>query len=451
MCKKRQIYLVGIGAGSREMLTVQAAEVIQSCDCLIGAERMIECAVEICGGSVAQTCAAERSQNQGMHDERECPADLEKKHATEDAPAQKEIFCEYRPVKIAEWLACHPKYQSAAILFSGDTGFYSGAKRMMQALDESSEADSYEMTVIPGIASVICLAARLGVSWEDAAIISLHGRTRSFIQTVNRNRKTFLLLGGDGVAAHFLNEMKEYDMTDAQIYAGIRLSYPDERICSGTVAELNEEMLSGLCVVFIENPSPVRQTGPHIDDESLIRGDVPMTKAEVRAVSIAKLELTEDAIVYDIGAGTGSVSVEAALSGDGIRVYAIEKNPEAVELLRRNRRKFRTDGIRIVSGMAPEVLEELEPPTHVFIGGSSGNLREILRTVRAKNPHVRIVINAIALETVQEVMEAVEEGLLEDAEIVQLTAARSRKIGRYHMMTGMNPIYIVSAGRESDS
>lgn len=417
MCEKRQIYVVGIGAGSRELMTVQAAEVIQNCDCMIGAGRMIECA--------AKVCAVEQPR--------------------------KGIFREYRPAKIVEWLHCHPEYQSAAVLFSGDTGFYSGAKRLMQAIAESEGADRYEVTVIPGIASIVCLSARLGVSWEDAAIVSLHGRTGSFIQTVNRNHKTFLLLGGDGTAAHFLNEMKDYGMTDVMLHAGIRLSYPDEKIYSGTAEELSADMLSGLCVVLAENPSPVRQAGSHIGDDALIRGDVPMTKAEVRAVSIAKLELTEDAVVYDIGAGTGSVSVEAALSADSIRVYAIEKNPEAVDLLRQNRRKFRTDGIRIVSGMAPEALEELEPPTHAFIGGSSGNLREILRAVRAKNPHVRIVINAIALETVQEMMEAVEEGLLEDAEMVQLTVARSRKLGRYHMMTGMNPIYIVSAGGRGSS
>ena len=100
------------------------------------------------------------------------------------------------------------------------------------------------------------------------------------------------------------------------------------------------------------------------------------------------MELTEDAVVYDIGAGTGSVSVEIALSGEKIKVYAIEKNPEGVELIRQNRKKFRVDGIRIIEGNAPEVLEGLEMPTHVFIGGSSGNLRQIIEKVTAANPEV---------------------------------------------------------------
>jgi precorrin-6Y C5,15-methyltransferase (decarboxylating) len=160
------------------------------------------------------------------------------------------------------------------------------------------------------------------------------------------------------------------------------------------------------------------------------------------------MELTENAVVYDIGAGTGSVSVEAARSGDKIRVYAIEKKPEAAELLKQNQKKFRTDGIHIIKGVAPDALRELEPPTHVFIGGSSGNLREILCTVLDKNPSARIVINAISLETVGEVMDAIEEGLLRDAQITQIMASRARVLGRYHMMTGQNPVYIISAGGE---
>ena len=178
-------------------------------------------------------------------------------------------------------------------------------------------------------------------------------------------------------------------------------------------------------------------------------GKVPMTKAEIRAVSVAQMELTEDAVVYDIGAGTGSVSVEIALSGEKIKVYAIEKNPEGVELIRQNRKKFRVDGIRIIEGNAPEVLEGLEMPTHVFIGGSSGNLRQIIEKVTAANPEVKIVLNAISLETLGEVMELSKDGLLKEIQVTQLSAARSRILGDYHMMTGQNPVYIIRSERRA--
>ena len=148
----------------------------------------------------------------------------------------------------------------------------------------------------------------------------------------------------------------------------------------------------------------------------------------------------------DIGAGTGSVSIEIARAGEQIRVYAIEKNPEGVKLIDQNRKKFRTDGVRIIEGLAQQALEELETPTHAFVGGSSGNLREIVQLLQRKNPDVRIVINAISLETVSEVMGLVDEGVLPDAEILQVGAARSKVLGRYHMMMGQNPVYIISAG-----
>ena len=169
----------------------------------------------------------------------------------------------------------------------------------------------------------------------------------------------------------------------------------------------------------------------------------------IRAVSVAQMELTEDAVVYDIGAGTGSVSVEIALSGEKIKVYAIEKNPEGVELIRQNRKKFRVDGIRIIEGNAPEVLEGLEMPTHVFIGGSSGNLRQIIEKVTAANPEVKIVLNAISLETLGEVMELSKDGLLKEIQVTQLSAARSRILGDYHMMTGQNPVYIIRSERRA--
>ena len=127
-------------------------------------------------------------------------------------------------------------------------------------------------------------------------------------------------------------------------------------------------------------------------------------------------------------------------------MYAVEKSREAVRLLRENRRKFRADGIRIIEGEAPEALRELEPPTHVFIGGSSGRLREILQEVRRKNPQARIVINAVSLETVEEVMQAEKAGLLEQLEVTQMTVSRARQAGTHHLMTGMNPVYIFSAG-----
>lgn len=171
-----------------------------------------------------------------------------------------------------------------------------------------------------------------------------------------------------------------------------------------------------------------------------------MTKEEIRLVSIGKLGLSKNDVVYDVGAGTGSVSVEMALQIPGGRVFAVEKNPEGVGLIRANKKKFYADNLKVVEGTAPEALSELPKPTHVFIGGSSGNLREIVDCVRRKNPEVKIVMNLITLENLSTVCQMAQEGILkeEHLEITQIAASRSRKLGAYHMMTGLNPIYIVT-------
>lgn len=438
MCEKEQrISLVGIGMGTEDGVTVRVQQIIRSCDCLIGAQRMLDCAQRICAQAVKN-------------------ADTGKVREMQKTPGQKAVLVEYRPAEIISYIEGHPEFRHITVLLSGDTGFYSGAKRLAAQLAEQfrdnapGEPLKCRIELAPGISSVAYLAARLGTSWEDAALVSLHGKDEDFIQTVDRNRKTILLLGGGQSGEKVLGRLKEYGMDHVTVHAGSRLSYEDERIVSGKPSELSEKDLAGLCTVLIENPFPERGASPHVRDGEFIRGRVPMTKEEVRAVSIARLQLTEDAVVWDVGAGTGSVSVEAARSGDRIRVYAVEKNPEALELIRENRKKFRADGIRIVPGEAPGVLETLEAPTHVFIGGSSGNLQEILSCVLEKNENARIVVNAISLETMKEVMEAAESGTLKSPEITQLTVSRSRELGRYHMMTGQNPVYIVSAGGTAD-
>lgn len=180
-------------------------------------------------------------------------------------------------------------------------------------------------------------------------------------------------------------------------------------------------------------------------DEWFIRGKVPMTKSEVRAVSISKLELRQDSVLYDIGAGTGSVSIEAALQmGEG-HVYAIERNREAVGLIAENQKKFHVENMTVVHGSAPESLTGLPCPTHIFLGGSGGAMEGILKWVLEKNPSVRIVANVIALESLSQIL-SLTETLRIPAEVVSVQIARGEKTGRYHLMKGQNPVYVIAMG-----
>ena len=230
-----------------------------------------------------------------------------------------------------------------------------------------------------------------------------------------------------------------------RVSVGERLSYPDEKITCGTAAELASREFDKLSVALIENSAPDAVVTHGLPDEVFLREMdpahvVPMTKSEVRAVCLSKLALTERAVCWDVGAGTGSVSIEMALQAKRGRVYAVERQEDALALLARNKAAFSAGNLEIVSGTAPAACEALPAPTHVFLGGTAGNLNGILDAALRKNPHVRIVATAVTLESVGALAARMAD--FEKAECVSLQAARARTAGSYHLMQGQNPVYI---------
>lgn len=393
-----QISLVGIGMGNRECRTKEAEAVLREAELLIGAKRMTD------------SCAR---------------------------PGQ-DIFEEYDGKKIASYVKAHPEYEKIAIVLSGDTGFYSGAKKLLAELPSG-------VRIVSGISSVAYFMSRIQKSWDDVLLTSAHGKQISLAMLVKYHRKVFSILGTRDGISNLAWNLIELGMENVTLYTGERLSYEDEKIQQGKPADFIGYEADTLCVVYIENEEFTEALTTHgIADGQFLRDKVPMTKEEVRTVSLAKLRLYQDAVCYDIGAGTGSVSVEMALRVPFGKVYAIEKKPEAVELIKRNRRKFAAENLKIVSGTAPEAMELLEAPTHAFIGGSSGNMKLIMEQLLKKNPSVRIVINCIALETLSEALRCLKALPVEETEIVQLSVSRAKELGAYHMMMGENPIYIVS-------
>ena len=194
-----------------------------------------------------------------------------------------------------------------------------------------------------------------------------------------------------------------------------------------------------------------------MQDSVFIRGAVPMTKSEIRAVSLAKLDLTPGAVFCDVGAGTGSVAVEAArqlcrmeaevmpLRREKSQVYAIEKEEEGVLLIKKNREKWvpHYGQFSVIHGRAPEVLTALPAPTHVFIGGSNGALSGIVQVVLEKNPRARLVINAVTLETLSACIELLHKFSFASYEIVQVAVTHLEPRGSYHMPKALNPVYII--------
>ena len=356
-----EVFIAGIGPGSEALQTQEVRAAIRRADCLIGARRMLD--------AVAG------------------PQQL-----TIDAIA---------PETIASHIAQHPECGVFCVVMSGDTGFYSGTKKLLPLLK------ACRVQVLPGLSSMSYLCARLGVSYEDAVPVSLHGRDFDIAREVRRRKKVFTLVGGDGGMQALCERLTQAGLGHVRIAVGERLSYPDEAITRGTAQELRSHTFDKLSAALIENDTPNEIVTPGLPDEAFLRNLepgklVPMTKSEVRSICLSKLRLTPNAVCWDVGAGTGSVSIEMArLCADGT-VYAIEKNEQALALLEKNRESFSASNMQIIPGLAPEACRDLPAPTHAFLGGTSGSVRDILALLLEKNPHVCIVATAVTLESVSE-------------------------------------------------
>ncbi len=398
--RERVVTLIGIGMGTLSGMTAEALEALEEADLLIGAGRMLQAAEHVC----------------------------------------KPVYKEYDPVRIVDYINAHPEHVRVAVLLSGDIGFYSGAKRLYEAL----EGCSCQVRSICGISSVVYFCGKLRMAWEDVCLRSAHGRKVNLTGAVRTHEKTFSILSGADSVGKLCKELQEYGLAHTRVYIGERLGYPDERISSGSPKEMEGGTYDGLCVALIENPRYFGGVECCVEDERFLRGKAPMTKSEIRSLSVAKLHLTRDAVIYDVGAGTGSVSVEMALQAPEGSVFAVERKEEACQLIEENKRLFGTPNIQVVRGLAPEALHGLPAPTHAFIGGSAGNLKEIMECLLDKNPRIRMVINTVTLETIGEVMDCLNMLPVTEEEILSVSIAKAKGLGNYHLMMGQNPIYIIS-------
>ena len=352
----------------------------------------------------------------------------------------------YRAAEIIPVLE-REKPHRAVIVFSGDTGFCSGAGAMLEALRSWNR--DVQVRVLPGISSFSYLAARLKEHYDDAALFSLHGKdieneAQKLAGEVRYHARTFVLLSGPDdirtVAGHLTGIG-----TDIQICAGIDLSYGGERIDRMNLEKALTYDAQGIVSILIFNPNPERRPlFPVRKDAEFTRDRVPMTKECIRHESIVRLGLRERDVICDIGGGTGSVAIEAASIHPSLRVYTIEKKPEAAELIRENIRKLQTGNVTVIEGDALEELDHLPEPDCVFVGGSGGELRQIVELLNRKKKGIRYVVNAVSLETMEEVRKILETYNPVEQSTVLLSVSDIQKAGEYHMMHAHNPVAIFS-------
>ena len=405
-----KLHVIGMGPGSKDLVHSAANELIEKCDVLIGGRRNLEPYSHLCKEMVVI--------GNNLDD-------------------------------IYQYIIDNMENKRIAVLASGDPGLYS----IMTSLKENlPQAD---MEVIPGISSLQYLCSKLHLNWNDIVITSVHGRQQSQLyDIIKTNMKAAVFTGGEQSPDAICRKMAELGLNNAVITVGENLSYTDERIVSGIPEELGKMHFDSLSIMIVQWKDKIdaaqaewEYSTPGIPDHLFVRGDVPMTKEEIRAVSISKLRLKNNSIVYDIGAGTGSVSIECGLICKYGQVYAVEKDNEGLELIEKNAGKFGVQNISIVNGEAPAALNGLTLPDRIFIGGTGGNMGEIINWISKVCTDVRIVANTVTIESTYEAIEGLKSRGFRNIETVNLSVSRSREAGGKHLMVAANPIYIISADK----
>ena len=407
----RKVTIIGAGPGNPDLLSRAALDAIDIADVVIGAHRALA----------------------GI----DVPPDV--------------VRCEL--VKTADIVAAltdAASWQRAVVVMTGDVGLFSGARRLVEALSGDAQVD---VRVIPGISSASYLAARLARPWQDWRFASAHGVACDIVAEAERAGELFLVTSGGEDPSRLSGELVQAGFGDACVTVAERLSYPDERITCATASEITGQTFDDLNVMLIDFAggagSPAGSRWPYassgIPDELFIRGDVPMTKQEVRAVALAKLRLTATDTVWDVGAGTGSVSIEAALVARAGSVWAVERNAAGVRLIRENADAFGCGNVHAVPGVAPEALAKLPVPDAVFVGGSAGELPSIVEAALEKNSQVRLCVPCVTVETLTEACALLSGSRFKGFEACQVSAARAEAVGSHHLMKAQNPVFLVSA------
>lgn len=404
----RKVTIIGAGPGNPDLLSRAALDAIDIADVVIGAHRALV----------------------GI----DVPPDV--------------VRCEL--VKTADIVAAltdAASWQRAVVVMTGDVGLFSGARRLVEALSGDARVD---VRIIPGISSASYLAARLARPWQDWRFASAHGVACDIVAEAERAGELFLVTSGGEDPSRLSGELVQAGFGDARVTVAERLSYPDERITCATASEIAGQTFDDLNVMLIEFAGGVASSrwpyaSSGIPDELFIRGDVPMTKQEVRAVALAKLRLTATDTVWDVGAGTGSVSIEAALVARAGSVWSVERNAAGVRLIRENADAFGCGNVHAVPGVAPDALAKLPVPDAVFVGGSADELPSIVEAALEKNSQVRLCVPCVTVETLTEACALLSGSRFKGFEACQVSAARAEAVGSHHLMKAQNPVFLVSA------
>ncbi|SFJ22085.1 precorrin-6y C5,15-methyltransferase (decarboxylating) subunit CbiE [Thermoflavimicrobium dichotomicum] len=350
---------------------------------------------------------------------------------------------------VLEQIAKEAQTKKVVVLASGDPLFYGIAALVVRKLGKE------RVEVHPHLSSIQLAFARMGESWQQAQIESVHGRPiQGLAQRIDGKEKVVLLTDEVNTPGAVAQYLLQFGMTEYQAFVAENLGSTEERCTWWELDELVDAIFSPLNVVILKRKSGVvfPSWSLGIPDEEFAQRKPEkglITKKEVRVVSLAEMKLRANSIVWDIGAGSGSVSVEATKLAPYGQVFAVEKNEQDLANIHSNRMKFRTD-FTVIHAKAPQGLDELPDPDAVFIGGSGGELRELLAVCCARlKEGGRIVVNAATFETLTTTQKALqEEGFVVRTTLLQV--ARSKPILNLTRLEGLNPVYVVVGERKQE-
>lgn len=398
-----KISVVGTGPGARAFLTRAAEEAIKNADVLVGGRSALSCA---------------------------------------DYAKRKKVICA-NMAKVVEFIKKNRR-KDIAVLTSGDPGFYSILELILKNFPSKG------VEIVPGISSMQLAFARIKDTWQDARFISLHGRNLRELANAAGCRKIAVLTDRNNTpdrVARFLLSIG----ADGKAFVCDNLTRQSEKLVEGSIADISTQKFSGNCVMVLYLRTAPEKWGfrtPGIPDARFVRKNTPMTKEEVRVITLSKARIKEDSIIYDIGAGSGSISVEAGILARNGRVFSIEKNAERARVIKKNAASFCLGNVEIVRGEAPEALENLPAADRIIIGGSGGRLREILQEHGAKlNDDGIIVINAVTRGTLAEAVSVLKD-LNFGFSVTQVSICRHN--GK--ALQVLNPVFVIAAQRgENDA
>ena len=335
------------------------------------------------------------------------------------------------------------------VLASGDPGFFGIARYLVGELGKEN------VEIIPNVSSIQLAFARIKESWEDAVLLSAHARPiDAVVEAVKQNPKVAILTDAMNTPAAIASALLKASIDEGRAYVCENLGGSGETITEATIAELVGMSCSPMNVIVLirdidRRPSPIIWSPGIPDDEfhqrKPLRGLI--TKAEVRVISLSKLRLSGDSTVWDVGAGCGSVSIEASLLARNGKVYAVEKETINIANIQKNVEKFSAHNVAVIQGTAPDVLTTLPGPDAVFVGGSGGKLGEILEEVgRRLRPSGRIVVNLATISNLSDAVQKLKQ-LGFQADVTLVNVARSKPVGELVRFESLDPVFVIAASR----